>query len=79
MDQQAKKLTVYNREGKEKFKKTFDTKENWSPACGLSRDEKRFGFITLLSGNAYIADLSDDTTKLVGTKMFANDFVGVKK
>lgn len=78
VDQQAKKLTVYNREGKEKFKKTFDTKENWSPACGLSRDEKRFGFITLLSGNAYIADLSDDTTKLVGTKMFANDFVGVK-
>ena len=36
VDQQAKKLTVYNREGKEKFKKTFDTKENWSPACGLS-------------------------------------------
>ena len=78
VDQQGKKLTVYNREGIETFTKTFDTAEEWSSACGLSRDEKRFAFTTLLSGNAYISDLDNDITTLVDTDVFATDFVGTK-
>ena len=76
VDQRNKKLTVYGRDGDEKFTKTFKTEEAWSSACGLSRDEKLFAFTTLLSGNAYVADLNNDIEKLISTEIFATDFVG---
>lgn len=76
VEQAKKTLYLYDKAGKQKFKKSFSDEGQWSPVCAVSEDEKYFIRTDAVSGTVYCRDLSTGEEKTLSEGVYLRESLG---